>query len=98
MTEKLTITGSADLLGRHPAHAGRPAEGILRRAHRPHGNTLGATLRVDAPAEAAPVDYAQTMATYAANDEKATGQLGHRLHRREPAPTAATPTPRTSRH
>jgi hypothetical protein len=71
MTEKLIITGSADLLAVVPHLLGAHPTGsfvvLTARA-----GALGATLRVDAPAEAEPLDYAQMMATYAANDEKAT--------------------------
>lgn len=71
MTEKLTITGSADLIATVPHLLGnQPKESFVVLTAR--GNTLGATLRMDAPAESAPLDYAQMMTTYAANDEKAT--------------------------
>ncbi|KRE64409.1 DUF4192 family protein [Arthrobacter sp. Soil761] len=74
MTEKLTITGSADLIATIPHLLGnRPKESFVVLTAR--GNTLGATLRMDAPAESAPLDYAQMMTTYAANDEKATGSF-----------------------
>jgi hypothetical protein len=71
MTEKLTISGSADLLATVPHLLGaNPTESFVVLTAR--AGSLGATLRVDAPAEAQPLDYAQMMATYAANDEKAT--------------------------
>ncbi|WP_461175231.1 DUF4192 domain-containing protein (plasmid) [Arthrobacter sp. Z1-9] len=71
MTEKLTITGPADLIAIVPHLLGnRPKESFVVLTAR--GNHLGATLRMDAPAAAAPLDYAQMMTTYAANDEKAT--------------------------
>ncbi|WP_142059503.1 DUF4192 family protein [Pseudarthrobacter sp. B4EP4b] len=71
MTEKLTITGSADLIAAVPHLLGnQPKESFVVLTAR--GNTLGATLRMDAPAEALPLDYAQMMTTYAAHDEKAT--------------------------
>jgi hypothetical protein len=74
MNEKLTITGSADLLAAVPHLLGnQPKESIVVLTSR--FGTLGATLRMDAPAEAAPLDYAQMMATYAANDDKATGSF-----------------------
>lgn len=38
-----------------------------------NGKRLGATPRVDAPAEAAPADYAQTLVTDLCADENATG-------------------------
>lgn len=71
MTEKLTITGPADLIATVPHLLGnQPKESFVVLTARE--NTLGATLRMDAPAESAPLDYAQMMTTYAANDEKAT--------------------------
>ena len=72
MNEKLTITGSADLLAAVPHLLGnQPKESFVVLTTRL--GALGASLRMDAPAEAAPLHYAQMMATYAANDEKATG-------------------------
>ncbi|WP_426979944.1 DUF4192 domain-containing protein (plasmid) [Pseudarthrobacter sp. O4] len=71
MTDKLTITGSADLLATVPHLLGtNPTESFVVVTAR--AGSLGATLRVDAPAEAEPMDYAQMLATYAANDEEAT--------------------------
>ncbi|MEV8133644.1 DUF4192 family protein [Pseudarthrobacter oxydans] len=71
MTEKLTITGSADLIATVPHLLGnQPKESFVVLTAR--ANTLGATLRMDAPAESFPLDYAQMMTTYAANDDKAT--------------------------
>ncbi len=71
MNEKLTITGPADLIATVPHLLGnQPKESfVVLTARR---NTLGATLRMDAPAGSAPLDYAQMMTTYAANDDKAT--------------------------
>ncbi|MFJ6310604.1 DUF4192 family protein [Pseudarthrobacter oxydans] len=71
MTEKLTITGPADMIATVPHLLGnQPKESfVVLTARR---NTLGVTLRTDAPAGSAPLDYAQMMTTYAANDEKAT--------------------------
>ncbi|MDQ0823646.1 hypothetical protein QFZ79_001390 [Arthrobacter sp. V4I6] len=37
-----------------------------------HAGALGATLRVDAPEQVEPLDYAQTLTSHAANDDKAT--------------------------
>ncbi|MCY1676861.1 DUF4192 family protein [Pseudarthrobacter sp. SL88] len=72
MTEKLTITSTADLLAAVPHLLGnQPKESFVVLTARL--GALGATLRMDAPAESAPLDYAQMMATYAAHDEKATG-------------------------
>lgn len=74
MTEKLTISGSADLLAAVPHLLGtEPKESFVVLTLR--AGILGASLRMDAPAEAAPEDYAQVMTTYAAYDEKATGSV-----------------------
>jgi Domain of unknown function (DUF4192) len=71
MTEKLTITGSADLIAAVPHLLGnQPKESFVMLTAR--GNALGATLRMDAPAESLPLAYAQMMTTYAAHDDKAT--------------------------
>lgn len=70
MNEKFTITGSADLLAVVPHLLGlHPTESFVVLTAR--AGALGATLRMDAPAHATPLDYAQMMTTYAANDEKA---------------------------
>ena len=74
MTEKLRISGSADLLAAVPHLLGtEPKESFVVLTLR--AGILGASLRMDAPAEAAPEDYAQMMTTYAAYDEKATGSV-----------------------
>ncbi|MEW1812521.1 DUF4192 family protein [Pseudarthrobacter phenanthrenivorans] len=74
MTEKLTISGPADLLAAVPHLLGtEPKESFVVLTLR--AGILGASLRMDAPAEAAPEDYAQMMTTYAAYDEKATGSV-----------------------
>lgn len=71
MTEKLTITGSADLLAVVPHLLGtHPTESFVVLTAR--AGSLGATMRVDAPAESQPLDYAQVLTTYAAHDEQAT--------------------------
>ncbi|MFJ5962030.1 DUF4192 family protein [Pseudarthrobacter oxydans] len=71
MNDKLTITGPADLIAIVPHLLGnQPKESFVVLTAR--GNHLGATLRMDAPAAAGALDYAQMMTTYAANDEKAT--------------------------
>jgi hypothetical protein len=71
MTEKLTITGSADLIATVPHLLGnQPKESFVVLTAR---GLPWCHLRMDAPAESAPLDYAQMMTTYAANDEKATG-------------------------
>jgi hypothetical protein len=74
MTEKLTITGSADLIAAVPHLLGnRPKESFVVLTTRL--GSLGASLRMDAPAESTPLGYAQMMTTYAANDDKATGSF-----------------------
>jgi hypothetical protein len=74
MTEKLTITGPADMLAAVPHLLGTaPTESFVVLTLR--AGILGASLRMDAPAEALPEDYAQMMTTYAAYDEKATGSV-----------------------
>lgn len=74
MTEKLTISGSADLIAAVPHLLGaEPKESFVVLTLR--AGLLGASLRMDAPAEAAPGDYAQMMTTYAAYDGKATGSF-----------------------
>lgn len=71
MTDKLTITGPADLLATVPHLLGtHPKESFVVITAR--AGALGATLRVDAPTGADPEDYAQTLTSYAANDEEAT--------------------------
>ena len=74
MTEKLTISGSADLIAAVPHLLGKePKESFVVLTSR--AGTLGASLRMDAPAGADPGDYAQMMTTYAAHDENATGSF-----------------------
>ena len=48
-----------------------------------HGGALGATLRVDAPEDVEPVNYAQTLTSYAATTRKPR-HPPRRLHRRNP--------------
>lgn len=74
MTEKLTISGPADLIAAVPhLLCNRPKESFVVLTTRL--GSLGASLRMDAPAESTPLDYAQMMTTYAANDDKATGSF-----------------------
>lgn len=74
MTEKLTITGPADLIAAVPHLLGnQPKESFVVLTTRL--GSLGASLRMDAPAESTPLDYAQMITTYAANDDKATGSF-----------------------
>lgn len=71
MTEKLNLSGPADLLATIAHLVGwTPTESFVILTAR--GGSLGATIRVDAPAEVEPVNYAQTLTSYAANDEEAT--------------------------
>ncbi|WP_104062314.1 DUF4192 family protein [Arthrobacter sp. 4R501] len=71
MTEKLNLTGPADLLATVPHLLGvKPAESFVVLTAR--AGSLGATLRMDAPEHAEPMNYAQTLTSHAANDEQAT--------------------------
>ena len=71
MTEKLNLSGPADLLAPIAHLLGRtPTESFVILTAR--GGALGATVRVDAPAYIEPMNYAQTLTSYAANDEEAT--------------------------
>ncbi|MGX1163481.1 uncharacterized protein DUF4192 [Arthrobacter sp. SLBN-100] len=70
MTEKLTITGPADLLATVPHLLGvKPVESFVVLTAR--AGSLGATLRVDAPEHVEPGTYAQRLTSHA-NDELAT--------------------------
>ncbi|WP_248761010.1 DUF4192 family protein [Pseudarthrobacter sp. SSS035] len=72
MTEKLNLSGPADLLATIAHLLGRtPTESFVILTAR--GGALGATVRIDAPAYIEPMNYAQTLTSYAANDEEATG-------------------------
>ena len=71
MIEKINLTGPADLLATIPHLLGiTPSESFVVLTA--HAGALGATLRVDAPEHVEPVNYAQTLTSHAANDEKAT--------------------------
>ncbi|UOD83374.1 DUF4192 domain-containing protein [Paenarthrobacter ureafaciens] len=71
MTDKLTLTGPADLLAYIPHMlGGTPTESVVVQTAT-SGN-LGATLRVDAPMGADPTGFAQTVTTFATQDETAT--------------------------
>lgn len=71
MIEKLNLTGPADLLATIPHLLGiTPAESFVILTAQ--AGALGATLRVDAPEHVEPVNYAQTLTSHAANDDKAT--------------------------
>jgi hypothetical protein len=69
MTEKLNLSGPADLLATIGHLLGRtPTESFVILTAQ--GGALGATVRVDAPAHIEPMNYAQTLTSYAANDEE----------------------------
>ncbi|GGJ41752.1 DUF4192 family protein [Paenarthrobacter histidinolovorans] len=71
MMEKLTLTGPADLLAYIPhLLGGTPTESFVVLTAT--SGALGATLRVDAPMDAAPLGFAQTVTSLAAEDENAT--------------------------
>src|SRR6476620_6976794 len=71
MIEKINLTGPADLLATIPHLLGiTPSESFVVLTAQAGG--LGASLRVDAPEHVEPVNYAQTLTSHAANDEKAT--------------------------
>lgn len=69
--EKLTLTGPADLLAYVPhLLGGTPTESFVVLTAT--AGALGATLRVDAPMDADPLGFAQTVTSLAAQDENAT--------------------------
>jgi hypothetical protein len=71
MNEKINLTGPADLLATIPHLLGiTPSESFVVLTA--HAGALGATLRVDAPEHVEPGNYAQTLTSHAANDDKAT--------------------------
>ncbi|MFK0003132.1 DUF4192 domain-containing protein [Paenarthrobacter sp. NPDC090522] len=71
MTEKLTLSSPADLLAYVPhLLGGTPTESFVVLTAT--AGALGATLRVDAPMDAAPLGFAQTVTSLAAQDENAT--------------------------
>ncbi|WP_285245315.1 DUF4192 domain-containing protein [Pseudarthrobacter sp. fls2-241-R2A-127] len=74
MTDAIRISSPADILGFIPHSLGFvPRESFVFLTMR--GKTLGATLRVDAPASAEPAGFARSMADYLALDTQATGVL-----------------------
>jgi hypothetical protein len=74
MNEHIRFTGPADILAYVPHSLGHhPSESFVLLTM--NGKRLGATLRIDAPAEAVPLDYAQTLTTHLAADENATATL-----------------------
>lgn len=71
MTDQLKLTGPADLLGYIPHMlGGAPTESFVVQTATT--GALGATIRVDAPMGADPDGFAQTLASFAAQDETAT--------------------------
>lgn len=74
MTDAIRATGPADILGFIPHALGNaPRESFVFVTLQ--GNRLGATLRVDAPMEAAPGMFARAMRGYLAADTAATAVL-----------------------
>jgi hypothetical protein len=74
MTDKLRISGAAGILAFVPHALGEhPKDSIVLITMR--GRTLGATLRIDAPALVPPLDFAQRVTTYLLADEEATNTL-----------------------
>lgn len=74
MNDAIRISSPADVLGFIPHSLGFvPRESFVFLTLR--GKTLGATLRVDAPALAEPAGFARSMADYLALDTQATGVL-----------------------
>jgi hypothetical protein len=74
MNEPIKFTAAADILAFIPHMLGEaPKESFV--AVTMQGNRLGATLRVNAPFDADPVAYAQTLVSYLTADEAATGSI-----------------------
>lgn len=74
MTDAIRISSPADILGFIPHSLGFiPSESFVFLTMR--GKTLGATLRVDAPAAAEPAGFAASMTEYLALDTQATAVL-----------------------
>ncbi len=74
MTESVSISSPAGILAFIPHMLGRtPENSFVLISMR--GNTLGATLRLDAPAAVAPRDYARRAVSYLTADTEATGAL-----------------------
>lgn len=74
MTDAIRISSPADILGFIPHSLGFvPRESFVFLTMR--GKTLGATLRVDAPASAEPAVFAASMTEYLALDTQATAVL-----------------------
>ena len=74
MNDFIKFTAAADILAFIPHTLGEsPKESFV--ALTMQGNRLGATLRMDAPFDADPVGYAQTLVSYLTADEAATGSI-----------------------
>ncbi|MDR6689090.1 hypothetical protein J2Y41_004695 [Arthrobacter sp. 1088] len=90
MTNELRITGPADILSFIPHTLGfAPRESFVFITMR--GNTLGATLRVDAPVNADPKGFARAMADYLALDLPANAAVLAVYTDQHPAPGAPRP-------
>lgn len=74
MNESIKFTAATDILAYIPHTLGEtPKESFVMLTTQK--NKLGATLRMDAPAFADPVAYAQTLVSYLTADEAATGSI-----------------------
>jgi hypothetical protein len=74
MNDSIKFTTTADILAYIPHALGeQPKESFVVLTTQK--NKLGATLRVDAPFDADPVAYAQTLVSYLCSDEAATGSI-----------------------
>jgi len=74
MNDPIKFTTAADILAYIPHALGeQPKESFVVLTTQT--NKLGATLRVDAPFDADPVAYAQTLVSYLCSDEAATGSI-----------------------
>lgn len=91
MNDAIRISGPADILGFIPHALGfAPCESFVFLTMR--GNTLGATLRADAPTASEPVAFAQTMVGHLAADAQTTAVL-LAIYTDTPAGAAARPFP-----
>jgi hypothetical protein len=90
MTNELRITSPADILSFIPHTLGfAPRESFVFITMR--GNTLGATLRVDAPTNADPAGFARAMADYLVLDTVANAAVLAVYSDQTPAPGAPRP-------
>jgi hypothetical protein len=89
MTDHIRFTGPADILAYVPHSLGhQPTESFVVLTM--NGQRLGATLRIDAPADAPALDYAQRLVTYLTADETATATLLV-IYSNETAPDGGAP-------